>query len=435
MSGKRRLGSIAVVFAVSCHAFAFAGCSDESGGSGAAPGETDAGGSNDGSPSADAQSAPPGVDGSGKTQGVGDFGGIDVSGLTGAKVHGCDAFDPASGALTLTLDSTTTFVVIDAWRGAIRANDIACSGPDGSAVTVDNIRTLTIDGTGADERVLFDMLPGDFGSILGTPSSIKIDLGAGNDTVLVRATRGGDAMRVVGGAAPGENAADLGGNATALAAKNVEAMTFSLGPGNDAFSGAATTPANVPLTIFGGADDDILSGGAKNDVLNAEEGNDTIDDGASASGADVMNGGPGEDTITYERRTAGVTIALCNAAAGTGCSAPDCACPQANGGAGENDTLVNFENASGGAGDDVVTGESGPNTLSGRGGNDHLDGADGQDQIYGDEGDDVIVAGGDDDILTGGPGKDTLDGNQGDNICLYDRDDAPVKNCQTAVQR
>ena len=80
--------------------------------------------------------------------------------------------------------------------------------------------------------------------------------------------------------------------------------------------------------------------------------------------------------------------------------------------------------ATGGEGDDILTGDGNRNTLAGGEGNDRLDGgagADtleggaGADTVYGDAGDDIIRGGADSDtLLDGGAGSDTIYGDAGD---------------------
>jgi Ca2+-binding RTX toxin-like protein len=67
--------------------------------------------------------------------------------------------------------------------------------------------------------------------------------------------------------------------------------------------------------------------------------------------------------------------------------------------------------AIGGAGDDVIAGDSRGNLLSGRAGDDVLYGRAGNDGLWGGSGDDVLVGGLGADQLTGGLGRDRFDFN------------------------
>jgi Ca2+-binding RTX toxin-like protein len=90
---------------------------------------------------------------------------------------------------------------------------------------------------------------------------------------------------------------------------------------------------------------------------------------------DVLVGGAGIDTISYEHATSGVTVNLATTSV------------QATGGAGS-DIPSSFENITGSSLDDSLTGTSGTNT------------------IIGGDGADTIKGGGGADILTGGQGAD-----------------------------
>jgi hypothetical protein len=157
----------------------------------------------------------------------------------------------------------------------------------------------------------------------------------------------------------------------------------------DGGDGADTLSSDAGLgTVLGGAGDDTLSGhdaegGPGDDRLLGTAG----DDGqlAGGPGADTLTGGDGTDTATYRERGEAVRVTL-------GSGADD-------GAAGERDD-VRTENVTGGAGDDVLTGDGAANELDGGAGGDRLSGAGGTD------------------TLLGGPGRDTLDGGAGDDTLL-----------------
>lgn len=84
---------------------------------------------------------------------------------------------------------------------------------------------------------------------------------------------------------------------------------------------------------------------------------------------------------------------------------------------------VVIENATGGAGNDVLigndaanilTGNQGDDMLMGRAGDDTLNGGNGNDELYGDEGNDTLNGGNGVDLLEGGDDDDTLNGGNGD---------------------
>lgn len=104
------------------------------------------------------------------------------------------------------------------------------------------------------------------------------------------------------------------------------------------------------------------------------------------SGNNVLNGGAGIDTLSYETATAKITASLALTTA------------QATGGSGS-DTIKNIENLIGGSAGDALTGNAGNNLLSGRLGDDTLTGG---------AGNDVLIGGMGNDRMVGGTGNDTF---------------------------
>jgi Ca2+-binding RTX toxin-like protein len=148
------------------------------------------------------------------------------------------------------------------------------------------------------------------------------------------------------------------------------------GAGTDTATYAAS-PADVNVSLMTG----LGSGGdAQGDSLSNFENltgsnfNDILEGNA---GPNVLNGGTGIDTVSYEHATAAVTVSLAITSA------------QNTSGAGS-DTLSNFENLIGSAFNDTLTGSAGANAINGA------------------AGDDAIKGGGGADILTGGPGNDSF---------------------------
>jgi serralysin len=64
------------------------------------------------------------------------------------------------------------------------------------------------------------------------------------------------------------------------------------------------------------------------------------------------------------------------------------------------------ENARGGSGDDIITGNYTGNSLWGGSGDDQLNGGSGNDRLYGEDGNDILVGGRGDDVMDGGAGSD-----------------------------
>lgn len=84
-----------------------------------------------------------------------------------------------------------------------------------------------------------------------------------------------------------------------------------------------------------------------------------------------------------------------------------------SGGYAEDDYLISIENVVGSAFDDRLSGNDRANTLSGGAGDDRLDGGDGDDVLDGGAGDDELEGGDDGDVLNGGAGNDELEGGDG----------------------
>ncbi|HEU0097908.1 MAG TPA: calcium-binding protein [Allosphingosinicella sp.] len=178
--------------------------------------------------------------------------------------------------------------------------------------------------------------------------------------------------------------------------------------------------------IFGNDGDNWLWGENGDDTIGAFGGNDLVEVGPGTVSAD---GGSGNDTFSVwanNAALAGVTVSLLlqGAAQATGIGAM---------------TISGFENLSGSAGDDALTGDGNANVLAGDSGNDSLAGGAGDDTLYGDgriivdthdtglsgpvrtytdveadfpgsefvDGDDVLEGGDGDDSLWGGGGSDT----------------------------
>jgi Ca2+-binding RTX toxin-like protein len=119
------------------------------------------------------------------------------------------------------------------------------------------------------------------------------------------------------------------------------------------------------------------------DNITGSDYNDTLEGGA---GTNILRGGAGNDTVTYERAGKAVTVTLATTE------------QQDTGGAGR-DRLYNIENLTGTEFDDQLTGTNGANVLRGLGGNDRINGGGGNDALDGGIGAD---------ILTGGAGIDSF---------------------------
>ncbi|MFY9290180.1 MAG: Ig-like domain repeat protein [Methylorubrum rhodinum] len=178
---------------------------------------------------------------------------------------------------------------------------------------------------------------------------------AGNDTLCGRVGRD----RLDGGA--GIDVADYGEKTAGIAVtlNGATAVTVSVG------GRAEDTLLNVE-NLIGGAGNDVLTGDALANGFRGGLGRDRID------------GRGGIDVADYSDKTAGVSVTL------NGASAVSVLV----GGVAE-DLLLNVENVTGGAGNDVLRGDGLANVLRGNAGNDLLCGGLGRDRLDGGAGADT----------------------------------------------
>jgi Ca2+-binding RTX toxin-like protein len=167
--------------------------------------------------------------------------------------------------------------------------------------------------------------------------------------------------------------------------------------------------------IWGDNGNDLINGGAGNDKLhtgvgggtaNGEAGDDTLFVGQNRISLQTMdigfswlNGGEGNDTVSYEEMDEAVNADLVF-------------------GSGGSDHYNSIENLTGSRYADSLNGNSGANVLlggggydniMGRGGNDYLDAGEGGGVLMGGDGEDTLVAGGSMNVLFGNADNDTID--------------------------
>ena len=342
---------------------------------------------------------------------------------------------------------------------------------DGPGMLVGGDEADFIHGQGGNDKIKgmggADDIRGNEGddTLYGGDGDDKLDGGAGNDTLMGEA--GNDEL--IGGL--GNNTLD-GGAGTDIAIYLVEnnviqqvkvalsgdadgtAIVVPTGQTSmDPFGDATTRGMDILRSIEnikGTHGDDIIDGdGNANllkgldgaDIINGHGDNDTIIpnrpanvdsmgmktantvalDGVTTSLdlADVVDGGMGSDTISYEGEDGDVTVNLGapQAANGdviahvavtvSGITDPDMIKVTA-----DDPPVSTIENVIGGFGGDTLTGDARANTLSGGAGIDTLNGEADLNAEMG--GDDTLIGGADGDILNGGPGNDTLIGGPGD---------------------
>ena len=174
-----------------------------------------------------------------------------------------------------------------------------------------------------------------------------------------------------------------------------------------------------------------IDGSDDNDHLIGTSGDDIID---SKAGADIMEGGDGNDTY-YVDDVKDVVIEQAGGGEDTVFSSISHTAATHV----ENVTLTGSANifAAGNNSNNILTGNEGRNRLNsgrgddtvyGMGGNDNLNGGDGNDYLDGGDGNDVINGDAGDDILVGGKGKDILKGGAGNDTYIYGDNDTIIDN-------
>lgn len=285
---------------------------------------------------------------------------------------------------------------------------------------------LTLTGTSAAET-LNGGAAGD--TITGLGGDDTLNGNDGND--LFRVTGAADGFDTVNGGAGTDTIAATANNAVIglTALSGVETIT------SGGFTGvtiAGSTAANtldftsVTLSgivrIDGGAGNDSISGSGGNDTIrgsagddtiNAGGGNDTIEFTGTASGFDAVNGGAGTDTISALANSTVIGLSALSGVEAITAGTFTGVLVRGSGNADtldfSNVTLTNITRIEGGAGNDVLTGNSAANTIWGGTNNDTVNGGAGNDSLLGDAGNDTLIGGAGNDTLNGGADIDTVD--------------------------
>lgn len=154
-------------------------------------------------------------------------------------------------------------------------------------------------------------------------------------------------------------------------------------PGDDAFAGSDATYEY----FYSGAGNDWVYAGAGVDLVYADFGNDTLDGGDGTDTLDFTVLNYSSSSHTSVRNTYAVVFDLAETVNKLGYLGTK--------------TTYNFENVSGGYGNDKLYGNGGGNYITGYTGNDIIDARGGSDTIEGNLGKDTIVGGAGADILEG----------------------------------
>lgn len=347
-------------------------------------------------------------------------------GYPGITLHAQPLTDLSAGCalsgttVTLTMSGNDTVIVSKRITdSALLINGFAPCGAAAS-VSTNTAKSFVIAGTGV-KTIILDFSAGTF--FPGAASAVGFNLTAltGSDFLKIRGTKQGDTI------VAGVDGVNVTGDAykdISLTAAALPDVTISSGDGNDTVTGNGGSGTGLvftgPLTIFGGAGNDVLTGGsgadtirggdgadtmkggAGADVLDGEEGSDVSDEGTAVSGADEFydtgTGLADVDTVTYANRAAvGVTVTI------------DSIADDGETGASEGDNVrTGIEGVIGTAFADVLVGPP-AGAVSQDGG--VLASADGGVQyavLTGGAGADVLVSGKGNDSLIGGDGDDTF---------------------------
>jgi hypothetical protein len=319
---------------------------------------------------------------------------VTSSAAVGVRFIGTDAKDQV--VLTRAGTSAAPLVVLDAAAPltvGIGCQPVAgdptratCAAPIASGTT---LKKVILNGRGGDDV---------FAHGVSLPIPMLVNGGEGNDTV--NAGPGQDTLF-------GDNGHD----------------TLRGGDGTDTLKGSFGDDR-----LEGGAGrDDALFGGPGVDVLLGGDGDS--DDLTGGPGSDTIDGGPGRlDVVLYDDRSTGVNVDLGSTTAGNG-----------DPGVGEKDRfLTGIENAVGGDGDDVISGNAGDNNLLGGDGVDIIQGGLGQDAVIGQGGNDILTGNklslfGNNVVNSDGV-TDFIGGLAGDDTCIRSTQDPDsVNECETIV--
>ncbi|KAA1421396.1 hypothetical protein F0U44_03605 [Nocardioides humilatus] len=257
--------------------------------------------------------------------------------------------------------------------------DVFCGGPGTDTVTyADHELDVTANlGGGA----------GDDGSAedgpLGARDSIAKDVenlvgGLSNDDLtgssVFNNLTGGPGDDHLSGGADGDNLLGGSGDDVLIGGDGGEALLG--GSGDDVLIGGDGNE----FLIAGESGDDILRGGDGVDALTGNAGDDELyggDHGDFLEGgldSDVIDGGPGVDTTSYDGRVSGVVASIGGGVGDDG--------SKQDGPTGERDTIANnVENLIGGLANDTLTGNADDNQLTGGLGADTLLGLGGTDLL------------------------------------------------------
>ena len=268
-------------------------------------------------------------------------------------------FSDKTTALTITLNTSSTTVQMGSESDTLISIENLIAGSGNDTLIGDSSANILNGGLGND-------------TLSGGGGDDQLIGGAGNDILL-----GGDGSDVLVGGS---------GNDTLDGGSGIDSIDYSDRTSNISFFLNRT--ANATVVIGGRAEDTLrnvenVTTGSGNDNLNGDLNSNILSGGAGQDsirgglGNDILDGGEGIDTLDYSDKALGISVSLMDSGNSSTVIIGT-----------ESDVISNFENITGGSGNDRLAGSSGANTL------------------IGGLGDDVLIGSGGADVLTGGVGKD-----------------------------
>ena len=358
----------------------------------------------------------------------------------GTGASGADVFLETVGSGTATVDYSGRTNPVTVTIG-VGAND----GETDELDTVTDDIYEVIGGAGDDSltgsTTVANALAGGPGADTLNASTGEAVLDYSTDTAGVSVDLSTDSNATVGGVQPTVSGGDAQGDLVSAGFDDIWG-----GDGNDTLTGDANDNA-----IDGGPGDDTIAGGDGTDTLTGWTGDDTFDEGDAENGDDTIDGGLGVDSVDYSARTTDTIVDLTGLtdsgedANGNGVAEEGDVVTAENASTGSGDDTIignGLDNViSGGAGADDMDGAAGVDTLdysadtvgvvvnlssgvtsggdaegdviadfenaTGGAGNDSLTGSNDENVLIGGAGDDTFVGRGDDDTIDGGAGVDT----------------------------
>ena len=230
---------------------------------------------------------------------------VTISAGAGDDTFVVSSIAPATGggATTSIIDGPLT-VVGEAGFDRLRVDDSGSTANEFGEVTTTAVTGLgmakgainygTIEAvqvnTGSGNDFITNSVPFRFGI------AVSVDLGTGQDGVIVQGTRGNDEIRIlreVGPAGP-RAIVEINGETVENDYVNGETVVVNGGAGNDTVILDDTAGLKWKAEFHGGAGDDILIGNQQDDLLDGGLGNDIL---VGSAGVDKLIGGAGRDLL------------------------------------------------------------------------------------------------------------------------------------------